>query len=392
MCRWLMAGFLWGLPLFPNVVLLGSESHKKPADNPPAPIVQKLIGDFCVDCHHGRDSAADLNLKSLSRVPVSQNTPGWEKVVRKLRARQMPPREMPRPEGKIYEGVLRSLEGTLDEIAAAHPQPGRTETFRRLTRTEYQNAIRDLLALDIDARALLPAEESSHGFDNITVGESLAHAAEPLHLRGPEDQPACGRQAFDRRREDDSASARSDAGRADGRAAAGHARRGVDPLHFPPDGEYEIQIRLARDRNEQVEGLNEPHEMEVLLDLERIALFTVKPPRGHAKSDAGYSQASHANVDRHLKTRVRVKAGPHELGVTFLKNPSSLLETQRQPLNAHFNMHRHPRLGLRSIRFRSPARLKREVPATRPAGDESSSVARKAPATKKAVRGAFSPI
>ena len=107
------------------------------------------------------------------------------------------------------------------------------------------------------------------------------------------------------------------------------------PYTFPRDGEYEIQIRLTRDRNEEVEGLREPHELEVLLDRERVKLFTVAPP-----PDKNFE-----NVDAHLKVRMPVTAGPHQLGVTFLKNPSSLLETRRQPYNAHFNMHRHPRLA-----------------------------------------------
>ena len=107
------------------------------------------------------------------------------------------------------------------------------------------------------------------------------------------------------------------------------------PYTFPQDGEYDIQLRLARDRNEHVEGLREPHELEVLLDRERMASFTVKPPR---------TEGDHQTVDAHLKARIRVTAGPHKLGVTFVKEPSSLLETKRQPYQAHYNMHRHPRI------------------------------------------------
>ena len=108
------------------------------------------------------------------------------------------------------------------------------------------------------------------------------------------------------------------------------------PYNFPQDGEYEIQVRLMRDRNEGIEGLSEPHELEVLLDRERVELFTVKPPPN------GVSDQS---VDANLKSRVKVTAGPHKVGVAFLKKPSSLLETTRQPLNVHFNYYRHPRIG-----------------------------------------------
>jgi hypothetical protein len=103
---------------------------------------------------------------------------------------------------------------------------------------------------------------------------------------------------------------------------------------FPQDGEYDVQVRLTRDRDEKVEGLKEPHEMVVLLDRKRRASFTVTPPA---------SAAAHQTVDEKLRARLAVTAGPHVLGVTFLKNPSSLLETKRQPYEAHYNVHRHPR-------------------------------------------------
>src|SRR5207302_5296418 len=89
--------------------------------------------------------------------------------VRKLRARQMPPIGKNRPEERTYQEVVSWLAASLDREAARHPNPGRTETFRRLNRTEYQNAIRDLLALEIDSAALLPKDDASHGFDNVTV-------------------------------------------------------------------------------------------------------------------------------------------------------------------------------------------------------------------------------
>src|SRR5213075_2178466 len=107
------------------------------------------------------------------------------------------------------------------------------------------------------------------------------------------------------------------------------------PYTFPRDGVYEIQIRLTRDRNEEVEGLHDSHQLEVLVDRQRVKSFTVQPPKG----DKNFEK-----VDAHLKVRVPVGAGPHQLGVTFLKNPSSLVETKRQPYQAHYNMHRHPRL------------------------------------------------
>ncbi len=312
----------------------------------PTPVVQHLISGFCLDCHSGSEPDADLNLETLSSVAVSQNSDAWEEVIRKLRTRQMPPSDMPRPEESMYVSALGSLEQTLDQIAGEHPRPGRTDTFRRLTRNEYHNAIRDLLSLDVDVTLLLPEDEASHGFDNITVGElsptllnryiSAAQKISQLAVGRAGKSP--GGETFrippDLTQEE----------RIEGLPLG--TRGGALILYtFPQDGEYEIQIRLARDRDEHVEGLNEPHELELLLDRERVALFTVKPPRGRAKVSDEYDKPTHQNVDRHLKVRVQVVAGPHEIGVTFLKNPSSLLETSRQPLNVHFNMYRHPRLS-----------------------------------------------
>src|SRR4029434_2372539 len=95
----------------------------------------------------------------------------WEKVVRKVRTGVMPPANMAQPSEAERLTLLTFLETSLDAASAARPNPGRTETLRRLNRTEYQNAIRDLLALDIDAASLLPADESGHGFDNVIVGD-----------------------------------------------------------------------------------------------------------------------------------------------------------------------------------------------------------------------------
>lgn len=123
---------------------------------------RELIDRHCVGCHNARTKTADLALDGTLDARTA------EKVVRRLRARNMPPAGLPRPAEAVYRAAQLSLETTLD---AAKPDPGRTETFRRLNRTEYRNAIRDLLALEVDVSNLLPADDASHGFDNVTVGE-----------------------------------------------------------------------------------------------------------------------------------------------------------------------------------------------------------------------------
>src|SRR5262249_24674744 len=129
-----------------------------------------MISQYCIGCHNAKLKTAGLALDTISADRVSQHPEVWEKVIRKLRARYMPPAGLPRPDERTYDAVVSSIENSLDRTAAASPNPGRTDTFRRLNRTEYQNAIRDLLAVEVDVAALLPGDESSHGFDNVTVG------------------------------------------------------------------------------------------------------------------------------------------------------------------------------------------------------------------------------
>ncbi|HSG72149.1 MAG TPA: DUF1587 domain-containing protein, partial [Planctomycetaceae bacterium] len=305
----------------------------------------ELIGRYCRDCHSGNDPSGGLDLTKLQANAIASDLAAWEKLVRKLRAGQMPPADAEQPPDSTVAEVLTELERSLDEYAKQHPQPGRTETFRRLTRAEYKNAIRDLLDLDIDVASLLPADEVSHGFDNITVGE-LSPSLLNRYISAAQkiSQLAVGRTP---------GSPGGHTYRVKPDVTQEHRMQGL-PLGtrggtlishtFPQDGEYEISIRLTRDRNEEVEGLSEPHELELLLDLARVKLFTVKPPRNNGKSSDEYSTVSHANVDRHLSERLRIPAGRHDIGATFLKNPFSLLETKRQPLNVHYNMYRHPRL------------------------------------------------
>ena len=331
-----------------SVVLAVLPYRSSPGDDSAgiAPVVATLVNTHCLDCHNSADATAGFDLESITTKSVVEFAAEWEEVVKKLRARQMPPSDYAQPDDALVDEALHRLEESLDQHALAHPQPGRTDTFRRLTRIEYRNAIRDLLALEIDAANLLPADEISHGFDNITVGE-LSPALLNRYLSAAQ---KISRLAVGRAQSSPDVTTiriRPDVTQEERVEGLPVGTRGGTLIShtFPQDGEYEFSIRLTRDRNEEVEGLSEPHELEVLLDSKRVELFTVQPPRGGAKSSDGYSKLSHQNVDQHLKVRVPVTAGPHDVGVTFLKNPSSLLETKRQPLNVHFNMYRHPRLG-----------------------------------------------
>ena len=305
-----------------------------------------VINQYCVGCHNDKVKTGGLALDSINVESPNQNPEVWEKVVHKLRARYMPPAGLPRPDEKAYQSLVSYLETSLDQLSAANPNPGRTATLRRLTRTEYQNAIRDLLGLQVDVTQLLPTDESSFGFDNITVGElsptllerylSAARKISRLAIGSPVRAPGgetilippdlTQEEHFDE-------------------LPLG-TRGGTAVQHvFPQDAHYEIQLQLSRDRNEHIEGLAGPTDVELLLDGERVQLFTVKPANIITGIRNANSTPSDDDVDKHLHIRIPVTAGPHTLAVAFPKNdPSLLLETERQPYQAHFNMYRHPRI------------------------------------------------
>ena len=297
---------------------------------------QEFMKNYCADCHSGKKPSGDLNLAAILDQPVAQNATQWEHAVRKLRSHQMPPAGEPHASPEMLDSVVKQLVQALDKAAVEAPHPGRTNTFRRLNRFEYQNAIRDLLALDVDAGKLLPADESSHGFDNVTLGDlpptlltryiNAAQKISRVAVGASRNNP----DAHTYRMAPDVTQEQHVPGLPLG------TRGGMGLRHtFPRTGEYEVHVHLARDRNEHVEGLNQAYEVEFLLDRARIARFKVVPPKNRNR---------YVFDDDRLKTRIKVTAGPHDLGITFVKNKSSLLETKRQPLNVHFNYHRHPRL------------------------------------------------
>jgi len=243
---------------------------------------------------------------------------------------------MPRPDETAYRSLIASLEGTLDRAAAAHPNPGRTETFRRLNRTEYHNAIRDLLALDVDVAPLLPSDDASYGFDNVTVG-NLSPTLLERYVTAARKVSRLAMGSRIKSPGGDTVNLPPDLTQEEHFEDLPLGTRGGMALHytFPVDAEYEIQARLTRDRNEHVEGLSGTHEIELMVDGKRAGLFTVRPPA---------PGNDHHAVDQDVHVRLRLAAGPHLVAAAFPKKPSLLLETERQPYQAHFNMDRHPRI------------------------------------------------
>ena len=297
--------------------------------------VHDLIQRYCYDCHDSLTAKGGLDLEKLG--PLADHTEAWEKVVRKLDARQMPPLGKDRPDDASYDEMVSELTRSLDRLAEVQPNPGRTETVRRLTRVEYQNAIRDLLALPIDARALLPKDEASHGFDNITVG-TLSPTLLNRYITAAQRISRLAVGASDVKPGGETYRIPADVTQETHVDGLPLGTRGgiLIPHTFSHDAEYEFRIRLARDRNEEIEGLNGTYELDLLIDNERIKRFTVAPPKIRNDYDS---------VDENLAVRIPMSAGLHEVGVTFVDHSDALLERKRQPYSVAFNMHRHPRLS-----------------------------------------------
>ena len=300
---------------------------------------QALVNRYCLGCHNDQTLRGGLSLEDASLAQIAGHEALWERVLRKLRAGAMPPNNSPRPDSTGYETLVSYLEATLDSGAIAAPNPGRTDTFRRLNRTEYRNAVRDLLALDVDVATLLPSDDASFGFDNVgvielspTLMERYLTAAQKIsRLAVGSTATVPGSRVVTLRAD------LTQEGHLDGLPFG--TRGGTLVEHtFPLDGEYEIEVRLARNRNENIEGLREPHVLEMTLDGDRLKLFNVAPDRN---SLGGYY--ADEDVDKHLNLRIPVTAGPHVFGSAFLQKNAALIETERQPYQAQFNQDRHPR-------------------------------------------------
>ena len=269
-------------------LLAGIASHAaSPQQQPPASdspsnsLVRALLDQYCVTCHNDRLRTGGLALDTLDAPNLSGNAGAgaevWEKVIRKVRMGAMPPPGRPRPDPATFDDFVSHLETSLDRGAAANPNAGRTDTFHRLNRDQYQNAIRDLLSLEINAAELLPADAPGYEFDNmagvLTVSPALmerylsaARKISRLAVGLPHrptlttyDVPLNLIQQ-DRLSEDFPLGSR-------GGAAFRH--------NFPVDGEYVIKVHLQTNYVEYIRGVNAPHQIEIRLDGVRLDQFTV---------------------------------------------------------------------------------------------------------------------
>lgn len=293
----------------------------------PAPDASRAFLDAnCVACHNGRRLTANLSLDRDTVDPrvAHENAEVWEKVIRKLRAGAMPPANRPRPDPREVDELVSHLETTIDEAAARRPMVGRP-VAHRLNRTEYANAVRDLLDLEVDPMVLLPPDDAGYGFDNI--GDVLT--VSPMLLERY--MSAAGKIA------------RLATGSA-GREATTHtysvsrylrqndrmsedlpfgSRGGMSVRHiFPASGEYTVRLRLQKNHRDQIRGLSGVHDLEVRLDGERLRLFTVGRPAAEREGlPRGEWIQYLLHADEELDVQVRTTAGPHLVSAAFLAKP-----------------------------------------------------------------------
>jgi len=319
-----LAGLAAALLLTAPLRLSGQQNKAASAGPSPVSSQRQFLDRYCVTCHNDRLMTGGLSLIQADPAKPSAQPELWEKVVRKLRTSTMPPPNAPQPSEPDRLATVKWLETSLDAASAARPDPGRTETLRRLNRTEYQNAIRDLLALDIDAASLLPADESGHGFDNVTVGD-LSATLLNRYIAAAQKISRLAVGSIQTSLQGELINIPADLTQEDQLPGMPMGTRGGVMTHytFPQDGEYDIQIMLARNLEGIVSGLREarPHQLLVLLDREPVKEFTVRKT----------ANGDDTQADKDLKARLKISAGPHNIGVTFVKAGSSLVDTIRQP-------------------------------------------------------------
>jgi len=290
----------------------------------------QTLNQYCVTCHNDALQIAGLSLQAVDVEDIGATAETWEKVLRKLRARAMPPAGLPRPEEATYVAMTDYVRSELDRFARQHPDPGRP-SMRRLNRTEYVNSIRQLFAIDVDGDTLLPPDDAMFGFDNIgsvltlspLLIERYVAAARKVRLQALGSPDIVSKFAYYSVPE--------------GLLQVDHldidlpfgSRGGIAVRHhFPMDGEYVIQIRLQRNYRDYIRGLvNKEHKLDVRMNDERITLFTFGGEK-HGRSSGLYSTSAQGDVnqeqyeryaDQALEVRFTAKAGQQLITAAFLQ-------------------------------------------------------------------------
>jgi hypothetical protein len=280
-----------------------------------------LLDRYCVGCHNQRTRSGNLALDVLDERQVALQPQTWEKVVRKVRAGLMPPAGRPRPDEATQDRFVSRLSGQLDRAFEHHPDPGRTETFHRLNRAEYRNAVRDVLGLEIDVADFLPADDSSYGFDNIAGVLKLSQSLMERYLSAAKSIARLATGGPPPSRGGSTYRVTPDAEQHERLEGLPFGTRGGTIVRhlFPQDGEYEIKVELAG-----AGSASEGQRVDITIDGDQVHVFTLDP--------GGVRGRSYANdIDGKLSVRVPVKGGPREVAVAFYAHPLDLVERVREP-------------------------------------------------------------
>jgi mono/diheme cytochrome c family protein len=271
---------------------------------PDAAAQRALVDQYCVTCHNARLKTADLLLDQLDLTHLGNHAEIGEKVVRKLRAGMMPPTGMRRPDPATLESLIKWMESELDRGAVTHlPAPG----LHRLNRTEYSNAIRDLLALEVDATKFLPADDSTRGFDNIAGALTMSPALMEAYLSaaGKISRLAIGDVSAPRQEVFDAPADTAQNYRVEG-LPFGTRGGMLIKYQFPADGDYTFKVKGVTGYFQRVLGGIKGEQLEVTVDGERVKLFDWDK---EIQNTTGTGRAT---------PRIPIKAGLHTVGVTFL--------------------------------------------------------------------------
>jgi hypothetical protein len=297
-------------------------AQAQPESSPASVDLQRTITQYCATCHNGRvqstATASGVVLDNVDLSRVVENGEMWERVIRKLRAGAMPPAGMPRPDAAAHDRLVSFLETTLDHAAATRPHAGRPSPHR-LNRAEYANAVRDLLALNVDPAGLLPPDDSADGFDNIAdvlsvspvlLERYLSAAATISALAVGDPKIIAGSETY-RIRGDASQTGQNE-------ALPPGTRGGLLATHtFPLDGEYVIKVKLLEINLGSIRGLEYENQLEITVDGERVLLAPVGGPKDYTESSLNATNVVNSLAER-LQVRVKVNAGQRPVGAAFL--------------------------------------------------------------------------
>jgi hypothetical protein len=298
------------------------------ASTAPATPARELVTKYCVSCHNQKLKTGNLVLDNADAVHVFNSAETWEKVIVKLRSRSMPPPGIPRPDNATYNTVANWLESEIDRAAATHVNPGRSASLHRLNRNEYSNAVRDLIAVDVDANAILPPDEQAFGFDTnadalkmepALLDRYVSAAARIARQAVGDPTIPPGFQRYGAIKDNSNEQTYLRQTERLGEDFPLGSRGGIAARHyFPVDGEYVFKLRLQRTFSSEIRGLNVPNQFEIRLDGKRIGQFTLGGPAATAAATKAGKNLLY-DGDEALQVRAPVKAGLHQVVATILK-------------------------------------------------------------------------